>query len=420
MNERPILIVKRRLPYPVQIGTDAVSFALVSILQRAFPVTLVAMDEGERASQGAEHLRALGVEVVLAQPDRSVATRPTLDGSIVRNARLLFRGTPRNLQSESCRSFEPLLDELTSRRRFALAQFEYWGTALYRRFVHSPAALLNHDAWFRTVEAFARYERSPLNRLFWRLEARAVRRYEMAAQANFEWNLFLSEDDRQAIGAGQQLARNAVLPVPFPFEPQDPAPLEAQRQAPHVLFVGAMNVDFNVDAVCYFVERIWPIVRRAVPDALFMIAGRRPVERVQRLTQQPGVRVDGDPDLDALLRTGRVAVSPARIGTGVKVKVAQAMATGLPVVGTPVGLSGFAHADCLLRASEPQAFAQQVVRLLQDDDFRRQTSRACYAFYRSACWAESVRPKIVALYEGMIDEVGWPAVARSMIVPNRV
>ena len=420
MNERPILIVKRRLPYPVEIGTDAVSFALLSILQRAFPVTLVAVGEDERASQGAEHVRALGVEVVLTQPDRGIATRPTVGGSLVRNARLLLRGTPRNLQSQSCRFFEPVLDELTSRRPFALAQFEYWGTARYRRFVHGPAALLNYDAWFRTVEAFARYERSPIKSLFWRLETRAVRRYETAAQSNFEWSLFLSEEDRQAVGAGRQLPRSAVLPVPFPFEPQDPASLEAHRQAPHVLFVGAMNVEFNVDAVCYFVERIWPVVRRAVPEALFTIAGRRPVERVQRLTQQPGVRVDGDPDLDALLRTSRVAVSPARIGTGIKVKVAQAMATGLPVVGTPAGLSGYGHADCLLRASEPQAFAQQVVRLLQDDDFRRQTSRACYAFYRNACWAESVRPKIVALYEGMIDEVGWPAVARSMIVPNRV
>jgi glycosyltransferase involved in cell wall biosynthesis len=415
MSDHSILIVKHRVPYPVEIGSDAVSFALLRVLQHAFPVTLVAVDDGERAAQGAEYLRALGVELLLVEPDPSVATRATVAGSVVRNTRLLFAGMPRNFQSQSCRFLEPLLDELTGQRRFALAQFENWATARYRRFVHGPAALLNHDAWFRTVEAFARYERSPIAKLLWRLETRAVRRYEMAAQSNFEWGLFLSEEDRQDIAAGRQVPRTAVLPVPFLFEPHDPTSLEAQRVAPRVLFVGAMDVEFNVDAVCYFAERIWPEVRRAVPEALFTIAGRRPAERVRRLDQQPGIRVDGAPDLDALLRTSQVAVSPARIGTGIKVKVAQAMASGLPVVGTPAGLSGFGHVGCLLRASDPEAFAQHVVRLLQDEGYRRRTSSACYAFYRDHFWAESARPKVIALYERMIEELERPAAAHSLI-----
>jgi glycosyltransferase involved in cell wall biosynthesis len=413
MSERSILIVKRRLPYPVEIGSDAVSYALLDILRRAFEVTLVTVSDNERGTEGASHLRDLGVNVVAAQPDRGVATRHTMTGSLLRNARLLFAGTPRNLQSQSCSQFEPLLRGLTSERTFAFAQFETWATARYRHFVRGPAVLLNHDAWFRTVEAFARYERSAINRLFWRLEGRAVRRYEMAAQSGFEWSLFLSEEDRQAIMAERQPARTAVLPVPFPFEPQDPGMLEAQRQEPRVLFVGAMSVEFNVDAACYFVERIWPLVLQAAPEARFTIAGRRPAERVQRLGQHPGVEVDGAPNLDALLRASRVAVSPARIGTGIKVKVAQAMATGLPVVGTPAGLSGFSHADCLLRASDPGAFAREVVRLLQDDEHRQRTGRACHAFYRDFLWTESARPKVLALYQRMIDEVERAASPRA-------
>ncbi len=414
MSDRAILIVNHRVPYPVEIGSDAVSFALLRVLQHAFPVTLVAVDDGDRARQGAEHLRGLGVEVMLAPRDGGVATLPPAAGAVVRNARLLFAGMPRLLQSQSCQHVGPLLEELTSHRRFALAQCEYWATAQYRRFVHGPAALLNFDAWFRTVEAFARYERSPINKLFWRLEARAVRRYEMVAQSNFEWSLFLSEEDRQELTTGRQPLRTAVLPVPFAFGPQDPAPLEAQRALPRVLFVGAMNVEFNIDAVCYFVEQIWPAVRSAVPDAVFTIAGRSPIERVRRLDQHPGIRVDGAPDLDALLQTSQVAVSPARIGSGIRVKVAQAMASGLPVVGTPVGLSGFGHVDCLLRANEPPAFAEHVVRLLQDRDYRQRTGHACYITYRDQFWMESARPNVVALYEGMLDELEQPDAARAL------
>jgi glycosyltransferase involved in cell wall biosynthesis len=414
MSDRPILIVKHRVPYPVEIGSDAVSFALLRTLQHAFPVTLVAVDDGDRARQGAEHLRGLGAEVMLTPPDRSIATLPTAAGSVVRNARLLFAGMPRHLQSQSCRHIGPHLEELTSRRPFAFAQFEYWVTARHRRCVHGPAALLNHDAWFRTVEAFARYERSPIARFFWRLEARAVRRYELAAQSNFDWTLFLSEEDKQELSAGRQATRAAVLPVPLPFEPQDPASLETLRSAPCVLFVGAMNVEFNIDAVCYFVEHIWPAVKSAVPDAVFIIAGRSPAERIWRLDQRPGVQVDGTPDLDALLQTSQVAVSPARIGSGIKVKVAQAMASGLPVVGTAVGLSGFGQVNCLLRADEPGAFAEHVIRLLQDQDYRQRTGSACYVAYRDQFWMESAQPKVVALYERMMDDVEQADATRSM------
>ena len=417
MNGRAMLVVRRRLPYPVEIGSDAVNFALLRVLQEPFSVTLVTVDDGERSAEGAEYLRSLGMEVFLAEGERSIATLPTAAGSALRNARLLLLGMPRNLQSQACRHFEPLLAELTRERTFALAQFENWATARYRRFVRAPAALLNHDAWFRTVQAFARYERSPVNKLFWRLETRAVRRYERKAQSSFEWSLFLSEEDRRDIIADDQPQRSAVLPVPFPFEPQDPASLGTQRQAPRVLFVGAMNVEFNVDAVCYFVERIWPAVRRAVPGALFTIVGRHPAERVRRLDGHAGVQVDGDPDLDALLRTSQVAVSSARIGTGIKVKVAQAMAVGLPVVGTPPGLSGFGHVDCLLRAADASEFADLVVGLLQDEGYRQRTGRACYEFYRDHFWMESARPKIVALYDQMIEELERAPAARSLAAP---
>jgi len=90
--------------------------------------------------------------------------------------------------------------------------------------VPGPAALLNHDAWFRTVEGYARSEPSPINRFFWRLEARAVRRYELAAQSAFEWSLFLSEEDRQEIVAG----REGLSAARFLFL-EDPARLADER-----------------------------------------------------------------------------------------------------------------------------------------------------------------------------------------------
>jgi glycosyltransferase involved in cell wall biosynthesis len=265
------------------------------------------------------------------------------------------------------------------------------------------------------VEAFARYERSPLAKLLWHVEARAVRRHERAAQNGFDWRLFLSEEDMRDVLGEAGAARSAVLPVPFPYEPADAQSLHARRTEPVVLFVGAMNVQFNIDAACYFVEQVWPAVRREVPEASFVIAGRLPSERVQRLAREPGVRVDGRPDLERLLRESQVAVSPARIGSGIKVKVAQAMAAGLPVAGTPKGLSGLTGAACLLRASDAETLAGHVVRLLRDQPYREQLGRECHAYYCEQLWMEAARPKVIELYRRMIEQ---PERARPAAAPG--
>jgi polysaccharide biosynthesis protein PslH len=412
MSERSLLLVKHRIPFPLEIGSDAVSFALLRVLQTAFALTLVSINDGERSAQGAQHLRSLGVDVILGER-RGTSKDSTIAGSIARNAGLIFTGRPRLMQSQTAPSLRARLNELTRSNQFALVHLEDWVTAAYRPFVHAPAALLNHDAWFRTVESFARYERAPVQKLFWWLEARAVRRYETAIQDRFDWRLFLSEEDKRELIPDVKAPRSEVLPVPFPFEPADPASLEARRHEPRILFVGAMNVKFNIDAVCYFVERIWPDIRRVVPDATFVIAGRQPADRVQNLARQPGVRIEGKPDLDALLRESQVAVSSARIGTGIKVKVAQAMAAGLPVVGTVPGLSGFSGAACLLRADDAESFAGQVIHLLREDEFRRRISRECHGFYRDHLWMESVRPKVIELYQRIIEDIERPADVQS-------
>lgn len=417
--ERPrsLLLVKHRIPSPIEIGSDAVSYALVRALADDFALTFVAVESGERSEQGAEQLRSIGVETVLVPRDRGLGTQSNVMGSLVRNARLVLRGVPRLLQSQACSSLAPTLKRLSSERRYALAQFEYWTTVPYRRYAQCPAALLNHDAWHRTIEDVARYEPSPLYRLLWKTEAAAIRRFEASARSNFDWSLYLSENDRPLTADDELNQRVRVIPVPFPFEPKKPEGNHGTRK-PTVVFVGAMNVDFNVDGVRYFADHIWPEIHQRVPDATFLIVGRHPSDRVVALERYPGIRIESHPpDIDAILHQCSVAVSPARFGTGIKVKVAQALAAGLPVVGTPAGLSGFDHADCLVRPEHEHAFADAVVRLLVNHDYRRSVGQASGAFYREQLWVEAARPRLVALYTEMIAAVEAPAIERAVAPP---
>ncbi len=145
-------------------------------------------------------------------------------------------------------------------------------------------------------------------------------------------------------------------------------PLEQRRD---VMFVGGFRHPPNVDAVEWFVGEIWPRVLAQRPGVLFHCIGGDVPARIAALGEQPGVRVHGHvPDLAPWLEGCRVAVAPLRYGAGVKGKVNQPMAHGLPVVATNCAVEGMhlvPGGDVML-AGEADTFADAVLRLLDDDD----------------------------------------------------
>lgn len=143
----------------------------------------------------------------------------------------------------------------------------------------------------------------------------------------------------------------------------------AQRR--DVLFVGGFRHPPNVDAVCWFVREVWPQVRRAAPELAFHCIGGDVPEVVRSLAEEPGVHLHGHvPDLAPWLAGTRVSVAPLRYGAGVKGKVNQSMAHGMPVVATGCAVEGMHLTDGLdvLVADTPERFAEVLLVLYRDAD----------------------------------------------------
>lgn len=144
-----------------------------------------------------------------------------------------------------------------------------------------------------------------------------------------------------------------------------------------LLFVGGYRHPPNVDAVCWLVEAILPLIRAQMPSLELHLIGADAPEAVRALKQQPGVCFHGHvPDLDPYLDGCRIALAPLRYGAGVKGKINQSMAHGQPVVATPCAVEGMHLRDGhdVLVALEPQAFADAVVRLYRDPGLWQQLS----------------------------------------------
>jgi glycosyltransferase involved in cell wall biosynthesis len=133
----------------------------------------------------------------------------------------------------------------------------------------------------------------------------------------------------------------------------------------------------NIDAVRYFCKDVFPLIRNALPDAEFHIVGRNPARAVRELARQPGVIVAGAvPDVRPFLMQAAIAVAPFRIARGIQNKVLEALAMGLPVVGTCQAFQGIKATteNGICVANEPEKFAKAAVALLKEKELRRTCS----------------------------------------------
>ncbi len=149
-----------------------------------------------------------------------------------------------------------------------------------------------------------------------------------------------------------------------------------------ICFLGGYGHPPNIDAVLYFVNEIFPLLRTAEPGIRFLIAGARAPEEISSLAGDDIVFLGMIEDLRDLFDHSRVFVCPLRVGAGVKGKVASSMAYGLPVVSTDIGVegSGLAHGEQVLVANGAQSFAKAVLELYRDEVLWTRLSRAGQEF----------------------------------------
>ena len=194
--------------------------------------------------------------------------------------------------------------------------------------------------------------------------ARETRTRELSVARRADETLVVSEEERELI---QSIDPNlAVRIVPTIHETSASGLPFEERHG--LLFVGGFEHPPNADGVRWFVETVLPMVREELPDVSLRIVGSKPTPEMDALAGR-GVDVAGwVPDLEALLRESRVSIAPLRFGAGVKGKVCESLAHGLPTVGTSIACEGMAltHRTDICIADTAHDFAREVVRLHQD------------------------------------------------------
>jgi glycosyltransferase involved in cell wall biosynthesis len=192
-------------------------------------------------------------------------------------------------------------------------------------------------------------------------EAERYRKLErkLAQASDIVWCASL--EDKQVMQ--REVPETRIEVVPTIHELRDSGKPFSERQ--DLLFIGNLAHRPNDDAVLFFMREVYPCLRQIVPGVRLDIIGDNPSAAITDFNSED-VRIRGYvPDVEPYLRERRVFVAPLRFGAGIKGKVGEAMAHGLPVVTTSIGAEGFGltHQLDVMIADDPESFASAVEQL---------------------------------------------------------
>ena len=245
---------------------------------------------------------------------------------------------------------------------------------LIRKHSKAKVILRAHNVEHLIWKRIALSCRNPFRRWYLKHLSLTLRAYELEHLADYDGIVCITRNDADRfLAAG---CRRPVISIPFGVQP--PAVPQVDEDPDSLFHIGSMDWMPNLESIKWLLDEVWPVVHQQVPRARLYLAGRKMPEQWMN-SHIDGVTVVGEvPDALQFIGSKKINVVPLLSGSGIRVKIIEAMSVGKAVVTTTVGAQGIDYTDGvnILIADTPQQFADQIKRCLDDDAFCRSVGQA--------------------------------------------
>jgi glycosyltransferase involved in cell wall biosynthesis len=377
-----ILFLSQCLPFPPDSGVTNRTYHILQQLQRTFDVTLVAFSR--RNHQPHEAAReaataALRKELFDVFDPVPISAEWSLAEKLRIHASSLLTGKPYTFFEYGNPMYARELNAAVGRASPDLVHLD--SMDLYRWLPMLPAvptACTHHNVESDLLNLRADHLSNRAARIYVRHQAREVERVERKLCPRFDVNIMTSRIDAERLQILATGARTDVVPngvdVNY-FRPTPREPVTAGR----VIFLGPTYMFPNRDAVEFFLDGIWPIVRKRCPAATIDLIGKsRPGDKAA-FEGHSGVACHGYvADIRPYFAEAACSVVPLRVGGGTRLKILDAWSMGKALVSTSIGCEGLETVDGenILIRDDPTEFAEAVVDVLSDGQLRERLGRA--------------------------------------------
>ena len=322
-------------------------------------------------------------------------------------ANLLLSSEPYDLQRFRVKQYSEALHSLLRREHFDIIQCEGLLFSYYideiRSVTDTPLVYRAHNVEHRIREMMADLATVPVEKDYLKNLARRLRKREIIAIKQFDAIIPISEPDFQwfkSIAPDKpMMLSSAGADVSEPVDDSDSTGLR-------VGFIGALNWQPNLDGLRWFLAAVWPRVLRSQPDATLHIAGRGAPANAKDWLAGKNVFLEGEvEDARRFVGSMTVMIAPLFAGSGLRMKIIEAMSMGKTVIATPVAAEGLPVEDHreLLIGTNAVSFSEALTSALTDPGLRAATGAKARELVRERFDNLKQTSQLLAFYKKLCD-----------------
>lgn len=263
--------------------------------------------------------------------------------------------------------------------------------------------LHQHNCEYLIWERFSELENNLIKKIALKNQAFWIRKYEKKICEISDTILAAPNDIHELVKIGAKQEKFYETYHLGDAELLELKPLNWSQSENAILFIGTLTWEANIDAVLYFLRDIWPKLLSKNPDTKFYIVGKNPDQRIIQLANESSnvILTGFVTDLEDYYSKCKVFISPLRFGSGIKVKVMNALYRGIPTVSTTIGAEGLAVQNkvSMMITDSPQKFADDILQLMNNENLWKTISENSRKLAQDIYTWEAVFEKVIEAIE---------------------
>lgn len=403
-NTLDILVIWRSLP----TSFDSTNIRIFHLLKRSkkygHKITLLAYDKEDVTGNSMDELKKYcdGIEVVNMPKNAIMHTlkEVLLSPGLIRHRVIPCRSYSRKMQKKAT--------GLILQKRFDIIYCDR-PMIPYAMNIDAPIDSLKvmdtvDPVLYSRYQAYST-ETQLFKKMWWLLNYYQLRIFEIPQYKKFDACVTVSTFHKEFL---EQYVPKNVFVVPYGVDLEYFKEEDSDANIPILIFTGAMNYKHNVEAVCHFFNKIFPLVRSKIPDVKLYIVGKEPSKEVLELASDKSVTVTGFvEDVRPYFAQASAAIVPMVTDDGgFKTKILEAMAMGKPIVSTSIGAKGIdvTPGRDIVIADTPEEFADRVLELLNDKKLCQRISSSARKLVEQKYSWETMTEELIRVFENISTE----------------
>ncbi|MBD3248621.1 glycosyltransferase [Candidatus Woesearchaeota archaeon] len=366
-----ILYISPKVPYPLSDGGKLRVFNNIKHLCKKHNVVTLSFIKDKKELKGISNLKKLAsVETIVLPRYRSW----------INSFFGLFSKKPLRVSYFKDKNFRKKAKKLSKQadiiiiQSLRMTQYAFYPEKTIVDIVDTPSLQIKR----------ALRKESFIWKLIWKIELPRIIRFEKKIAKKFKKIVFASKADENAMCNGVVLKNSTSIDN---IDRKDP-------NKNNIMFLGNMEYPPNIDAVNYFVNKIFPLIKKEIRDAKFYIVGKNP--KKIKFKKKDIVITGFVPNLNEYFSRCKVFAAPLRIGSGIQNKVLEALNYEIPIVTTSIVNAGVEAKEDkeILIANNAEEFAEHTIRLLKDSKLRKRLSSEGKKFLKKNYSEEKINKEL--------------------------